>query len=157
MVTPPDREGKVNPALLVAAAKIGIREIYKVGSAWAIAALAYGTATIPRVDVIVGPGNQYVAEAKQQVSGRVRIDMVAGPSEVLIVADEIRQSGLRRRRPAGPGRARPPGSGHAGHHQQPKVAEGVVAELERQLPLLSREEIARQSLARAGRHLPGRK
>ncbi len=87
MVTPPDHQGKVNPALLVAAAKIGITEIYKVGSAWAIAALAYGTETIKRVDVIVGPGNQFVAEAKQQVSGRVRIDMVAGPSEVLIVAD----------------------------------------------------------------------
>jgi histidinol dehydrogenase len=88
MVTPPNREGRVSPHLLVAAQEIGIEEIYKVGSAWAIGALAYGTDTIPRVDVIVGPGNQYVAEAKRQVMGRVRIDMIAGPSEVLIVADE---------------------------------------------------------------------
>ncbi len=123
MVTPPDRQGRVNPALLVAAAKIGIHEIYKAGSAWAIAALAYGTASIPPVDVIVGPGNQYVAEAKRQVSGRVRIDMIAGPSEVLIIADEIRQSRLYRRRHAGPGRARPHGPGHAGHHRS-KLAAG---------------------------------
>ncbi len=88
MVTPPNREGKVSPALLLAAREVGIDEVYKAGSAWAIGALAYGTATIPRVDVIVGPGNQFVAEAKQQVMGRVRIDMLAGPSEVLIVADD---------------------------------------------------------------------
>ena len=84
---PPDGSGAVSPHLLVAAQEIGITEIYKVGSAWAIAALAFGTGTIPRVDVIVGPGNQFVAEAKSQVSGMVRIDMIAGPSEVLIVAD----------------------------------------------------------------------
>ena len=87
MVTPPDSQGEVSPHLLVAAQEIGITEIYKAGSAWAIAALAYGTETIPRVDVIVGPGNQFVAEAKRQVSGLVRIDMIAGPSEVLIIAD----------------------------------------------------------------------
>ncbi len=87
MVTPPGRDGKINPVLLLAAQEIGIREIYKAGSAWAVAALAYGTRSIPRVDVIVGPGNQYVAEAKRQVMGRVRIDMIAGPSEVLIIAD----------------------------------------------------------------------
>ncbi len=88
MVTPPNREGRVSPALLLAAREVGINEVYKVGSAWAIGALAYGTETIPRVDVIVGPGNRFVAEAKQQVMGRVRIDMLAGPSEVLIVADD---------------------------------------------------------------------
>ncbi len=88
MVTPPNREGKVSPALLTAAREVGIDEVYKAGSAWAIAALAFGTDTIPRVDVIVGPGNQFVAEAKQQVMGRVRIDMLAGPSEVLIIADD---------------------------------------------------------------------
>jgi histidinol dehydrogenase len=87
MVTPPNKDGKVSPHLLVAAQEIGISEIYKAGSAWAIAALAFGTETIPRVDVIVGPGNQYVTEAKRQVSGMVRIDMIAGPSEVLIIAD----------------------------------------------------------------------
>ncbi len=88
MMTPADAEGKVNPALLVAAQEIGITEIYKAGSAWAIAALAYGTETVPAVDVIVGPGNQYVTEAKRQVSGRVRIDMIAGPSEILVIADD---------------------------------------------------------------------
>ncbi len=87
MVTPPDAGGGINPALLVAAKKVGISEIYKTGSAWAIAALAHGTESIAAVDVIVGPGNQYVTEAKRQVSGRVRIDMIAGPSEVLIIAD----------------------------------------------------------------------
>ncbi|MEE4241756.1 MAG: histidinol dehydrogenase [Desulfopila sp.] len=88
MVTPPNPLGGVDPHLLVAAQEIGITEIYKVGSAWAVAALAYGTAVIPKVDAIVGPGNQYVTEAKRLVSGMVRIDMIAGPSEVLIVADE---------------------------------------------------------------------
>ena len=88
MVTPPNREGRVSPALLLAAREVGISEVYKAGSAWAIGALAHGTETIPRVDVIVGPGNRFVAEAKQQVMGRVRIDMLAGPSEVLIVADD---------------------------------------------------------------------
>jgi histidinol dehydrogenase len=92
MVTPPNPEGRVSPALLVAAREIGIDEVYKVGSAWAIAALAYGTKSIPAVDVIVGPGNQYVAEAKRQVMGRVRIDMLAGPSEVLIIADDTADS-----------------------------------------------------------------
>ena len=88
MVTPPSGDGSVSPHLLVAAQEIGITEIYKTGSAWAIGALAYGTSLIPAVDVIVGPGNQFVAEAKRQVSGLVRIDMIAGPSEVLIVADD---------------------------------------------------------------------
>ena len=87
MMTPPSEDGSISPHLLVAAQQIGITEIYRAGSAWAIAALAYGTETIPAVDVIVGPGNQYVTEAKRQVSGMVRIDMIAGPSEVLIVAD----------------------------------------------------------------------
>ncbi len=89
MVTPPNATGEVDPHLLVAAQEIGITEIFKVGSAWAIGGLSYGTATLPRVDVIVGPGNQYVTEAKRLVSGMVRIDMIAGPSEVLIIADEL--------------------------------------------------------------------
>ncbi len=88
MVTPPNREGRISAPLLMAAREVGIDAVYKCGSAWAIGALAFGTETIPRVDVIVGPGNQFVAEAKQQVMGRVRIDMLAGPSEVLIVADD---------------------------------------------------------------------
>ena len=88
MVTPPTQNGAVNPHLLVAAKKVGVDAVYKVGSAWAIAALAYGTETIPKVDVIVGPGNIYVTLAKKIVSGTVGIDMIAGPSEILIIADD---------------------------------------------------------------------
>ena len=88
MVVPPAADGSVNPYTLAAAAEAGIEEIYKVGGAQAIAALAYGTATIPRVDKIVGPGNAYVTAAKKLVTGDVGIDMLAGPSEVLILADE---------------------------------------------------------------------
>lgn len=88
MVTPPTQNGTVNPHLLVAAKKVGVNEIYKIGSAWAIAALAYGTESIPKVDVVVGPGNIYVTIAKKMVSGIVGIDMIAGPSEILIIADD---------------------------------------------------------------------
>ncbi len=149
MVTPPNHEGKVNPALLVAAARIGINEIYKTGSAWAIAALAYGTATIPKVDVIVGPGNQFVAEAKQQVSGRVRIDMVAGPSEVLILAD----------RTATPAYIAADMLAQAEHDPlalamlvttSPEIAAQVNEALQEQLPKLSRAKIARQALSERG-------
>jgi histidinol dehydrogenase len=149
MMTPPSAGGSVHPALLVAAQEIGVTEVYKTGSAWAIAALAFGTATIPRVDVIVGPGNQFVAEAKRQVMGRVRIDMIAGPSEVLIIADEG----------ASPASCAADMLAQAEHDPQAlaillttssKVANDTVLELERQLPLLSREEIARISLAGRG-------
>jgi histidinol dehydrogenase len=88
MVVPPDADGMVNAYTLAAAAEAGISEIYKVGGAQAIAALAYGTASIPRVDKITGPGNAYVTAAKKLVLGEVGIDMLAGPSEVLILADE---------------------------------------------------------------------
>ena len=88
MVTPPRKDGSVDPHLLVAADKAGVHDVYKVGSAWAVAALAYGTETIPRVDMIAGPGNKYVALAKRMVSGQVGIDIIAGPSEILIVADQ---------------------------------------------------------------------
>ncbi|MDM7326022.1 MAG: histidinol dehydrogenase [Thermosynechococcus sp. Uc] len=91
MVTPPGQGKGINPAVLVAAQEAGIQEIYRVGGAQAIAALAYGTETIPRVDVITGPGNLYVMLAKKQVYGRVGIDSLAGPSEVLIIADEAAQ------------------------------------------------------------------
>ncbi|MEN8142820.1 MAG: histidinol dehydrogenase [Thermodesulfobacteriota bacterium] len=149
MVTPPDESGQVNPALLVAADKIGIDEIYKAGSAWAIAALAYGTKSIPKVDVIVGPGNQYVAEAKQQVSGRVRIDMIAGPSEVLIVAD----------RNAKPSYIAADMLAQAEHDPlalamlvttSNDVAGKVIEELAEQVTQLDREEIARRSLKNRG-------
>ncbi len=88
MVTPPTRKGEVDPHLIVAAQKAGIHKIYKAGSAWGIAALAYGTETIPKVNVIVGPGNIYVTLAKKIVAGTVGIDMIAGPSEILVIADK---------------------------------------------------------------------
>ncbi len=149
MVTPPDKNGNINPALLVAAREIGITEIYKTGSAWAIGALAFGTESIKRVDVIVGPGNQYVAEAKRQVMGRVRIDMIAGPSEVLIVADSS----------ANPAYAAADMLAQAEHDEQAvailiatdrNFAEKVIVELEKQLGNLSRADIARKSLVNNG-------
>jgi histidinol dehydrogenase len=149
MVTPPDENGAINPALLVAAQEIGITEIYKAGSAWAIAALAYGTETIPAVDVIVGPGNQYVTEAKRQVSGRVRIDMIAGPSEVLIIADETGE----------PSYIAADMLAQAEHDPQAlamcittskELAGQIAAELEKQLAKLSRAGIAKKSLSERG-------
>ncbi len=145
MVTPPNRQGKVSPALLLAAREVGITEVYKAGSAWAIGALAYGTDTIPRVDVIVGPGNQYVAEAKQQVMGRVRIDMLAGPSEVLIIADDM----------AEPTFIAADMLAQAEHDPQAlallittsrSVAERTLTALDEQVALLSRREIAQEAL-----------
>ena len=88
MATPPTPDGKVNPHLLTAAKRAGVDGVYKIGSAWAVAALAYGTETVPKCDVIVGPGNIYVTIAKKIVSGTVGIDMIAGPSEVLVIADD---------------------------------------------------------------------
>ena len=88
LVTPPDKNGDVNKQILVAAKICGINKVYKLGGAQAIAALAYGTESVDNVSMIVGPGNAFVAEAKRQVYGDVGIDMVAGPSEILIVADE---------------------------------------------------------------------
>jgi len=149
MVTPPGKDGSVSPHLLVAAQEIGITEIFKAGSAWAVGALAYGTETIPKVDVIVGPGNQYVAEAKSQVSGLVRIDMIAGPSEVLIVADES----------AEPAAIAADLLAQAEHDPlalavlvttDSGLPQKVLDELEKHLPQLSREDIARKSLADRG-------
>ena len=150
MVTPPGSNGEVSPYLLVAAQEIGVTEIYKVGSAWAIAALAYGTPTIPAVDVIVGPGNQYVAEAKRQVSGLVRIDMIAGPSEVLIVTDAG----------ADPTHIAADMLAQAEHDPQALAVvattdatqpERIEAALAQQLPRLERKEIAGQALGDKGR------
>ena len=149
MVTPPSPDGTVSPALLMAAREVGITEIYKTGSAWAIAALAYGTSAIAPVDVIVGPGNQYVAEAKRQVMGKVRIDMIAGPSEVLIVADKG----------ANPEYIAADMLAQAEHDPQAlavlittseEIATQTVTALEEQVKLLSREEIARISLQKKG-------
>lgn len=149
MLTPPSAEGGINPALTYAAAQIGINEIYKAGSAWGIAALAYGTATIAPVDVVVGPGNQFVTEAKKQVAGRVRIDMIAGPSEVLIVADKS----------ANPTYIAADMLAQAEHDPlalavlittSPTLSRQVNDELAALLPRLNREEIARQSLSERG-------
>lgn len=149
MVTPPDKDGAVDPHLLVAAQEIGITEIYKIGSAWAIAALAYGTETIPRVDVIVGPGNQYVAEAKRQVSGMVRIDMIAGPSEVLIVADDSAEAAFIAADMLAQAEHDPLARAMAVVTEE-RLATPIVEELERQLAGLSRRDIARRAIDEFG-------
>jgi len=149
MATPPMKNGMVNSHLLVAAKKVGIDAVYKVGSAWAIAALAYGTETIPRVDVIVGPGNIYVAIAKKIVAGTVGIDMIAGPSEILIIAD----------RTAKPEFIAADLLSQAEHDplassilvtDSADIAKAVAAAVEEQLRNLSRQEIARKSLSGFG-------
>lgn len=145
MVTPPTKEGKVNPAILAAAHVAGIDRIFKVGGAQAVAALAYGTESIPKVDKIVGPGNAFVAEAKKQVFGIVSIDMIAGPSEILIVADGK----------SNPAYVAADLLSQAEHDKMAsavlvtdsgELAEKVSAELEKQIPLLERCEIARESI-----------
>ncbi len=150
IVTPPGKDGKINPVILAAASVAGVDRIFKVGGAQAIAALAYGTETIPRVDKIVGPGNAFVAEAKKQVFGRVAIDMIAGPSEILLVAD----GGTN------PKVAAADMLSQAEHDKMASavlvtdsaaLAEAVSAELERQIPLLERAEIARASIDRNGK------
>ena len=150
MVTPPGRDGKVNPAILAAASIAGVNRIFKVGGAQAIAALAYGTESIPRVDKIVGPGNAFVAEAKKQVFGRVSIDMIAGPSEILVIADGK----------SNPVHVAADLLSQAEHDKlasavlvtdSEKLAQAVQAELERQLPLLPRQEIARASIENNGK------
>jgi histidinol dehydrogenase len=150
MVTPPSKSGKVNPAILAAAKVAGVDKIYKVGGAQAIAALAYGTESIPKVDKIVGPGNAFVAEAKKQVFGKVSIDMIAGPSEILIVADENTNAKY----------AAADLLSQAEHDKMAsavlvtnsmKLAEEVSEELENQIPLLDRAEIARVSIDTNGK------
>ena len=144
MVTP-SKGGTVNPVILAAARIAGVTRIFKVGGAQAIAALAFGTETIPRVDKITGPGNAYVAEAKKQVFGQVAIDMIAGPSEILVVADGT----------CNPEYVAADMLSQAEHDKMASavlvtdsqtLAEAVSAELERQLSLLPREEIARASI-----------
>ncbi|MBQ2757423.1 MAG: histidinol dehydrogenase [Clostridia bacterium] len=150
MVTPPQANGKVNPVILAAAEVAGVDRIFKVGGAQAIAALAYGTESIPRVDKIVGPGNAFVAEAKKQVFGRVSIDMIAGPSEILVVADGT----------ANPAFVAADLLSQAEHDKlasavlitdSEALANAVNAELERQIPLLPRAEIARTSIDNNGK------
>jgi len=149
MVTPPTRSGGVSPHLLVAAKKAGVDAVYKAGSAWAIAALAYGTETIPKVDVIVGPGNIYVTLAKKILAGTVGIDMIAGPSEILIIADES----------ARPDFIAADLLSQAEHDvlssallitDSQQLARAAVKEIKGQLANLPRAEIARESLAKYG-------
>ncbi|MBR7111344.1 MAG: histidinol dehydrogenase [Clostridia bacterium] len=150
MVTPPMANGKVNPVILAAAEVAGIDRIFKVGGAQAIAALAYGTESVPRVDKIVGPGNAFVAEAKKQVFGTVSIDMIAGPSEILVVAD----------RTANPAFVAADLLSQAEHDKlasavlitnSEALAFAVTLELEKQIPLLPRAEIARASIDKNGK------
>ena len=150
ITTPPSSDGKVNPAILAAAKIAGVDRIFKIGGAQAVAALAYGTETVPKVDKIVGPGNAFVAEAKRQVFGLVSIDMIAGPSEILVIAD---------------GKSNPKFVAadllsQAEHDkmasavlvtESEELAERVSAELERQIPLLPRAEIARISIDNNGK------
>ena len=149
MVTPPGKEGKIAPAILVAADIAGVTEIYKVGGAQAVAALAYGTQTIPKADKITGPGNIFVATAKKLVYGTCDIDMVAGPSEILIVADNS----------ATPAFLAADMLSQAEHDKlassilittEESLIPKVEAELEAQLNALPRKEIAESSLQNYG-------
>lgn len=150
MVTPPKADGKINPAILAAAKIAGVDRIFKVGGAQAIAALAYGTQSIPKVDKIVGPGNAFVAEAKKQVFGKVSIDMIAGPSEILVVADST----------CNPRFVAADLLSQAEHDKMAtavlvtdsaELARNVSDELEKQIPLLPRAEIARASIDNNGK------
>lgn len=150
MVTPPGSDGKINPVILAAAKIAGVDKIYKTGGAQAVAALAYGTETIPKVDKIVGPGNAYVAEAKKQVFGMVSIDMIAGPSEILVIADNTCE----------PSAVAADLLSQAEHDKLASAvlvctdedfAVKVQTEIERQLALLEREEIARASIDNNGK------
>ena len=150
MVTPPGRDGKIKPAILAAAKIAGVTRIFKLGGAQAVAALAYGTESVPKVDKIVGPGNAYVAEAKKQVFGQVAIDMIAGPSEILIVADGK----------SNPVHVAADMLSQAEHDKMASavlvtdsasLAEAVQRELEVQIPLLPRAEIARSSIEHNGK------
>lgn len=145
LVTPPGKDGKVPPAILAAARVCGVDRVFRVGGAQAVAALAYGTESVPKVDKIVGPGNRFVAEAKRQVFGIVGIDMVAGPSEILVIADES----------ANPRHVAADLLSQAEHDKAASavlvtdseaLANAVQAALEEQLPKLKREEIARASI-----------
>lgn len=150
MVTPPAPDGSIRPAILAAARIAGVDRVFRLGGAQAIAALAYGTESVPRVDKIVGPGNAYVAEAKKQVFGRVAIDMVAGPSEILVVADGT----------CDPVFVAADLLSQAEHDRlatavlvtdSAAFAHAVAGELERQIPLLPRAEIARASIDGSGK------
>ena len=149
MTTPPGKDGKVNPSTLVAAKEAGADEIYKVGGAQAVGALAYGTASIPKVDKIVGPGNIFVALAKKAVYGHVSIDSIAGPSEILVLADET----------ANPHYVAADLLSQAEHDEMAsailittstELAQNVEKEIDGYLKVLSRREIIEKSLENFG-------
>ncbi len=150
IATPPSKDGKVNPVILAAASVAGVDRIFKMGGAQAIAALAYGTESVPKVDKIVGPGNVFVAEAKRQVYGTVSIDMIAGPSEILVIADGT----------CNPQYVAADLLSQAEHDKNAsavlvtdskKLAEEVSVELERQVKELPRFEIAKASIDNNGK------
>ena len=150
MVTPPRADGTIDASILAAASVAGVDRVFKIGGAQAVAALAYGTESVPKVDKIVGPGGAFVAEAKRQVFGRVSIDMIAGPSEVLVLADGQ----------SDPAWVAADLLSQAEHDKlaaavlvtdSAALAEAVQAEIERQLPQLVREEIARASIDHNGK------
>ena len=150
MISPPGPDGTQPDAILAAAKIAGVDRVFRLGGAHGVAALAYGTASVPRVDKIVGPGSAWVAEAKRQVFGRVDIDMIAGPSEILVVADDTND----------PAVVAADLLSQAEHDvlatailitDSMALAEGVQAEVERQLSLLPREAIARASVENNGR------
>ena len=150
ITTPPSKDGKINPVILAAAKIAGVDRIFKVGGAQAVAALAYGTESIPRVDKIVGPGNAFVAEAKKQVFGRVSIDMIAGPSEILVIADGA----------SNPRFVAADLLSQAEHDRMAsavlvtdseKLAYDVQKEIELQLEVLPRCDIARESIDKNGK------
>ena len=155
MATPPGRDGKIRPAILAAAKLAGVTRIFKMGGAQAVAALACGTETVPKVDKIVGPGNAYVAEAKRQVFGLVNIDMIAGPSEVLVIADGN----------SNPAWVAADLLSQAEHDKMAsavlvtdsrELAQAVSQEIEDQLTKLEREEIARASIEANGKIIVAR-
>ena len=150
MVTPPRADGSIDASILAAAKVAGVDRVFKIGGAQAVAALAYGTESVPKVDKIVGPGGAFVAEAKRQVFGRVSIDMIAGPSEVLVLADGK----------SDPACVAADLLSQAEHDKlaaavlvtdSQALAEAVQAEIEKQLPQLVREEIARASIEHNGK------
>ncbi len=149
MVTPPTADGTVNPHLLVAAKKLGVTDIFKIGSAWAIGALAYGTASVPKADVIVGPGNIWVTLAKKIVSGTVGIDMIAGPSEVLVIADESANPAYTAADLLSQAEHDPIASAMMVTTSM-ETAKKVAAEVSKQMATLDRRDIAKESIENYG-------
>jgi len=149
MATPPERDGTIRPAVLMAARVAGVHRVFKMGGAQAIAALAYGTESVPRVDKIVGPGNAYVQHAKRLVFGEVDIDSEAGPTEVLVLADKSATPAWVAADLLSQAEHEEDASAILVTHVRPLVAR-VADQLEKQLKDLARAKIARESLKRNG-------